>query len=122
MLRQRTGTPVVRDWARADSSSAASRCASRSSWVCDESRMAKLDAGRGERDDGDHHQQLQQREAAQSRRPPWRKRPWRAAHQCGSVRYCQLPMSASLPSPPGWPSAPNDITSISPLTPGLRYW
>ena len=36
--------------------------------------------------------------------------------------HCQLPMSASLPSPPDWPSAPNDITSTSPFTPGLRYW
>ena len=36
--------------------------------------------------------------------------------------YCQEPMSASLPSPPAWPSAPRLKTSISPFTPGLTYW
>ena len=36
--------------------------------------------------------------------------------------YCQLPMSAFLPSPPLCLSAPNDSTSTSPLMPGLRYW
>ena len=40
--RQRTGTPVPRDWARPDSSRAASRAASRSSWVCPLSRIARL--------------------------------------------------------------------------------
>jgi hypothetical protein len=36
------GTPVARDWARPDSSSAASRAPSRSSWVCPLSRIARL--------------------------------------------------------------------------------
>ena len=32
------------------------------------------------------------------------------------------PMSASLPSPPGAPSAPKLKMSISPFIPGFRYW
>ena len=32
------------------------------------------------------------------------------------------PMSASMPVPPGWPSAPKLKTSISPCRPGFRYW
>ena len=46
----------------------------------------------------------------------------RRAAVTGGRSYCQEPMSASLPSPPGWPSAPKLKTSISPLTPGFRYW
>jgi len=44
------------------------------------------------------------------------------AERRGAPAYCQEPMSAFVPSPPGWPSAPRLKTSISPLTPGLRYW
>ncbi len=33
---------------------------------------------------------------------------------------CQEPISAFTPSPSGWPSAPRENTSTSPLAPGLR--
>src|SRR6267154_3786099 len=40
-----------------------------------------------------------------------------------SARYKdQEPMSASGPSPPGWPSRPKLSTSTSPCSPGFRYW
>ncbi|RZJ15121.1 MAG: hypothetical protein EON50_02915 [Acidovorax sp.] len=54
-------------------------------------------------------------------RPLGGQRP-HAVGSVGAILYCQLPTSASLPSPPDCPSAPNDITSISPLMPGFRYW
>ncbi len=61
------------------------------------------------RDGDDEHddQDLDEREAA----------PVASPHH-GS----QDPMSASLPVPPGCPSAPKLNTSISPRSPGLRYW
>ena len=39
----------------------------------------------------------------------------------GCAHRSHEPMSASMPLPPAWPSAPKLITSISPRTPGLRY-
>jgi hypothetical protein len=40
----------------------------------------------------------------------------------GACYKSHEPMSASTPVPPGWPSAPYENTSTSPLTPGDRYW
>ena len=54
-------------------------------------------------DDDEHHQDFDQGEAA----------------LCYSSHE---PMSASLPSPPVAPSAPRLKMSISPRTPGFRYW
>lgn len=56
-------------------------------------RQRHRDDRTGQRDDGHHHQQLQQREAA-------------LAAALAGTAHCQEPMSASLPSPPAWPSAP----------------
>src|SRR5690606_26019283 len=83
---------------------------------------------------GDHHrdEQFEQREARLAR-PGLEDRPvhalhglcassWDAVRGAGYRFSDQLPMSAATPSPPGCPSAPRLNTSISPRTPGLRYW
>ena len=90
----RSGRPAgeacrARACTRAASRIAASREASRSSRVEAGSGSAIVTTALVKRDDGDHHQQLQQREAA-----------------LAGTAHCQEPMSASLPSPPAWPSAP----------------
>jgi hypothetical protein len=60
--------------------------------------------GAGENpDDRDDHEQLEQREAALRRARSPRASP-----------RSQLPMSALMPSPPSWPSAPYEKTSNSP--------
>jgi hypothetical protein len=142
--RQRTMAPVARDWARPDSSSAASRAPSRSSTVCPLSRMArkltpavasammlmttsssssvKPPAGRCGLVESFKAGSRTGTGAAAGQRKVMRGHATHGGGCAEQWRHCQLPMSASLPSPPDCPSAPNDITSISPLMPGLRYW
>jgi len=139
VTRQRTMAPVARDWARPDSSSAASRAPSRSSTVWPLSRMAMETPAVASA------MMLMTTSSSSSVKPRAGRAVWKgfkagsrtgtaesagqptmmrghAREGGGAWRHCQLPMSASLPSPPDCPSAPNDITSISPLMPGLRYW
>ena len=72
------------------------------------------DEADGDREDRDDHEDLDQREAGRARA---------GARGAGpGAQRSQDPMSASTPVPPGWPSAPKLITSISPRSPGLRYW
>ncbi len=49
-------------------------------------------------------------------------RPRRPTLRARAARCSQLPISAPLPSPPRARSAPRLKTSISPFTPGCRYW
>ena len=94
-------------------------------------------ARRGQRHDADDHQQFPKREAHAlgggeerfSGRQPARARlesvgrptMMRGHAREGGTRHCQLQCRV-LAFAARLPSAPNDITSISPLMPGLRYW
>src|SRR5690606_29306049 len=68
----------------------------------------------------EHHddQDLDQREAAITSA----RADWGPGHGQAGQPSDQLPMSALMPSPPGWPSAPEEKMSIWPRRPGLRYW
>ena len=71
------------------------------------------DAG-GNGEDHQDHQNFDQRE-------PCRGVPLPRQTCCERSSYkSHEPISASMPDPPGWPSAPKLNTSISPRTPGLR--
>ena len=101
--RHTTAKPLARDCARAESSKAASRCASRSKRSCRSIRNRKHHSRTGNSDDGHHHHQLHQRESVACD----------VALYAYISAYCQEPISAFLPSPPATPSAPKLITSTS---------
>src|SRR5581483_2122657 len=67
----------------------------------------------GDAEEQQHDEHLHQGEAAPLR-PGRRPQPRRYS--------CHEPMSASAPLPPGLPSAPRLNTSISPCSPGFKYW